>query len=52
MKHQRLLETEEMLKNERFQCVICCSNWKYTKAALITVQMNINKGVLITIHKN
>ena len=34
------------------QGIICFPNWKYTKTVLITLQINIKKGVLITIHKN
>ena len=42
-----------MLKNEHIQYVICCPKRKYTNTVLITVQININKGVLIiTFHKN
>ena len=51
-KTSKIGETEQMLKNEHIQCVIRCPNWKYTNIVLIAVQININKGVLISAHKN
>ena len=51
-KHQRLPETEQILKNEHIECDSRCPNSKYTNTVSIKVEININKGVLITVHKN
>ena len=45
LKHQWFPEIDQMLKNDHIQCIICCSNWKYTNTLLITAETNTNRTV-------
>lgn len=48
-KHQRLLETKQMLENQQIHSVIRCPNWKH----FVNHYPNKHKkGVLIAVNKN
>ena len=53
MSHQRLLELEKYIKKNDLFFVSFAVQAKITfKTVTINAQKNINKGVLITVHKN
>ena len=52
IKPQKFLETEQMLKTYIFSALFIVQTENILKTMLISVKMNINKAVLITVHKS
>ena len=52
IKPQKLLETEQMLKTYIFSALFIVQTENILKTMLISVKMNLNKAVLITVHKS
>ena len=52
IKPQKLLETEQMLKTYIFSALFIVQTENILKTMLISVKMNINKAVLITVQKS